>query len=43
MKIHFSKTYPYINDENINVNDMTSLKEINEIDILNNLTNRFIE
>ena len=42
-KIQFSKTIPYINDENININDMASDIDMSEIDILNNISNRFLK
>ena len=32
---------PFINELSINVNDMASVEDINEIDLLNNLKNRF--
>ena len=41
-KIRFAQTLPMINDENINIEDMNSIQNICEIDILNNLTNRLV-
>jgi myosin heavy subunit len=40
-KVKFEKTVPFINDNTINVNDMASIEDINEVDLLNNLKNRF--
>ena len=41
-KIRFAQTLPMVNDENINIEDMNSIQNICEIDILNNLTNRLV-
>lgn len=40
--ILFSKTLPYTNNEDININDLSTASELNEVDLLNNLTNRLI-
>ena len=39
--VQYSNTLPYFNNSNINVDDLSGLDEINEMDILNNLLNRF--
>ena len=39
--VQYSNTLPYFNNSNINVDDLSGLEEINEMDILNNLLNRF--
>ena len=39
--VQYSNTLPYYNNANINVDDLSGLDEINEMDILNNLLNRF--
>jgi len=39
--VQYSNTLPYYNNSNINVDDLSGLEEINEMDILNNLLNRF--
>ena len=41
--ILFSKTLPYTNNEDININDLSTASELNEVDLLNNLTNRLIK
>ena len=33
----------YINDVDIHVNDMATVEDINEVDLLNNLKNRFLQ
>lgn len=33
----------FINDLNLNVNDMAAVEDINEVDLLNNLKNRFFQ
>ena len=40
--IQYSNTLPYYNDPNINIDDLSLLDDINEMDILNNSLNRFI-
>lgn len=40
-KINFSLTLPYINDLTIDIDDMTAIEDINEMDLLNNIKNRF--
>lgn len=42
-KIKYERTMQYINDTRINVNDMAAVEDINEVDLLNNLKNRFIK
>jgi len=37
----YANTLPYFNDTNINNDDLSILEDINEMDILNNLLNRF--
>ena len=37
----YANTLPYFNDTNINIDDLSILEDINEMDILNNLLNRF--
>ena len=38
----YSNTLPYYNDININIDDLSLLDDMNEMDILNNSLNRFI-
>jgi myosin heavy subunit len=39
--IKYEKATPYINPTTLNVNDMGAVEDINEIDLLSNLKNRF--
>ena len=39
--VQYINTLPYYNDININTDDLSLLNDINEMDILNNLLNRF--
>ena len=39
--VSYSNTLPYFNDLNINIDDLLSLDNINDMDILNNSLNRF--
>ena len=39
-KIRFAQTFPMVNGEDININDMAAASDIIEIDLLNNLSNR---
>jgi myosin heavy subunit len=41
--VKYDKTMAYINDLNINTNDMAAVDDINEVDLLNNLKNRFLQ
>jgi myosin heavy subunit len=41
--ISYNKTMEYINGEDVNVTDMAAVEDINEIDLLNNLKNRFFQ
>jgi myosin heavy subunit len=41
--IKYEKTMAYINDVDIHVNDMAAVEDINEVDLLNNLKNRFLQ
>ena len=41
-KIRFAQTFPMVNEEDININDMAAASDIIEIDLLNNLTNRLV-
>ena len=43
VKINFNEILNITNETTININDMTNLKEINEMDILYNLWNRYNE
>ncbi len=39
----FKQLTQYINDVNLNVNDMAEVEDINEIDLLNNIRNRYLK
>ena len=41
--IPFSKTLRYSNSEDINISDLSAASDINEVDLLNNLTNRLVK
>ena len=41
-KIRFAQTFPMINSEDINIDDMAAASDICEVDLLNNLTNRLV-
>jgi myosin heavy subunit len=40
-KVKFEKIIPFVNETAINVNDMAAVEDINEVDLLNNMKNRF--
>ena len=39
--VSYDKTIPFLNEVTRNVDDMSSVEDINEVDLLNNLKNRF--
>jgi myosin heavy subunit len=41
--VKYDKTMQYINDPTLNATDMAAVEDINEIDLLNNLKNRFFQ
>jgi myosin heavy subunit len=42
-KVKYERIMPFVNEVDINVNDMASTEDINEIDLLNNMKNRFFK
>ena len=42
-KVKFDRIVSFVNDPSINVNDMAAVEDINEIDLLNNMKNRFFQ
>ena len=42
-KVKFEKIIPFVNETTLNVNDMAAVEDINELDLLNNMKNRFMQ
>ena len=42
-KVKYERVMPFVNEPSINVNDMAATEDINEIDLLNNMKNRFFQ
>jgi myosin heavy subunit len=42
-KVKYEKIMPFVNNPDIDVHDMASTEDINEMDLLNNMKNRFFK